>query len=200
MRLSRNGYKSLISLSVVALSLLSTACGDTGRDVEWALTGPRLQSVEAARIDGIDLVALQAELAVNQVAPGEQVAVHVLVANQGSLEAPASRIKYYLSMDAELGSDTYRNYDRVSGLSAGENGPEQANVRIPSDWAEGVSYILVVVDANDDALEVNETNNVVVLPLTVSSEPVVVEGDAPDLLVSATSLMRRRLRQVSVWP
>ncbi len=188
MWLYSNNHKSLFLNTISILSLMATACGEVPASAELSSVHAARQAVEASKVEGIDLLVAHAELAAEQVAPGERVAVSMLAGNQGSVDAPESRVKYYLSSDAELGSDTYRNYDRVVALAPGESGAESANVRIPADWPEGLAYLLVVVDANDDAAESDETNNMLALPLTISSEPIVVVGDAPDLVVSATSL------------
>lgn len=117
---------------------------------------------------GPDLTVHNASAALDRVYAGEVVAVDAEVANIGSAAAAASQLKYYLSLDPFVGpDDKYLNYDAVAALDEGALGFETANVRVPAGTSDGLYYVLFVADSKDALIELDESNNVVAVPLIV---------------------------------
>ena len=144
--------------------------------------------------DKADLVITGATLDADVVPSGEVVGASASVSNDGVIAAEPSRMKYYLSFDASYDAgDRYLNYDNVGALAAAASSPESANLRIPADVADGPLFILFVADATSDVDERYESNNVVVLPLTVgqaTAGPVDdPDADLPDLFVSDAAVV-----------
>lgn len=147
-----------------------------------ALLGTGFLVAAAAAATLGDLVIAEATSSASRALAGEQVAVSARVHNAGAVAVGPSRLKYYLSTDPGLdAADRYLNYDDVPALAASASNDETANVRVPAGTPDGLYYVLVVADFDGGVVELDETNNVFAIPITV--------GDAqPDLIVEAAAL------------
>ncbi len=135
--------------------------------------------------DAPDLTVEDVSLESFGVEAGEKISVHATVVNNGTVEANASRLKYYLSADATYdGGDKYLNYDKVDALAVGATSAESANLRIPAETADGSWYILFVADANIELVEQNESNNTHATLITVGE----LVGGVPDLRITESAL------------
>lgn len=164
--------KSKKNLLLVALPLLAILAGVAGAS------------------SGADLVVETGSATPTRALAGEQIAVTVRARNAGGLTAGASRLKYYFSSDALLdGSDSYLNYDDVPALAAGTANDETANVRVPAGTPDGSWFVLAIADYDGDVLELDETNNVFAIAITVGDAPL---AEGPDLVVEGAALSAAR--------
>jgi subtilase family serine protease len=146
-----------------------------------------------------DLVLVGATLDAPVVPAGEQVSASVTVRNDGVVDAPDSRLKYYLSTDSDYDDgDDYLNYDNTGALTVGASSAETANLRIPAGTADGDYYILFVADETREVTERYESNNVVALTVTVgepSTDPLDdPDAEAADLMVVSASVDTMAIR------
>ncbi|MEM1033713.1 MAG: CARDB domain-containing protein [Myxococcota bacterium] len=136
--------------------------------------------IDQPGLDASDLVVQSAWVDDPEVPAGERAALHVIIENRGAQASPPTRVKYYLSRDAQWdANDRYASYDNVVPLSVGATSQEDVMPLVPAISDHGSWFLLAVVDANDDATEQFESNNVHAVPITV-----VVDDpglDAPDL-------------------
>jgi uncharacterized membrane protein YgcG len=90
----------------------------------------------------------------------------------------------YISSDGQLDNQsvylgqTYAGYQTTLPLAAGGSYSNSINAYIPANYPDGPADIFIVTDYYNDQAETNETNNEVMLPITIGS---------PDLIVSAAS-------------
>ncbi len=158
---------------------------------EQVVALPFVVVVDDPEADLADLVPLLSALSAPVVAPGATVVVSTEITNAGTQPAVASRLKYYLSVDAFFDpADDYLNYDAVAALLPGEVSPESATLRVPAETAAGALFILVVADETAEVAERFETNNVVALALNVGEPelPGDIDGPAADLVAELVSL------------
>ena len=116
------------------------------------------------------------------VAPGERFTLAVTVSNDGGEDAPATRLRYYLSADTRISSsDTELGTDRLAALASGASSSELLRLTAPT--TTGTYYYGICVDAASG--ESDTTNN--------CSSSVQVEvakpspATAPDLTVGTVS-------------
>ena len=181
--------RNLSVFSVLFIGVQSLVGCGVSSSAEFSHDSQIHQAAIEASQAGVDLVAIDAEVAGGFAAPGSKVEVSVSIANQGVEPAEASQMRYYLSADSIYDdADQYLNYDKVSVLESTEASAETANVRIPADWPEGDAYILFVADAKSTVTEVDETNNTAAASLNIGFESPEAEGDGPDLMIQGVSL------------
>ena len=145
-----------------------------------------------------DLVLLDVKADALSAEAGNKIKVSCTVSNIGPEPAGASRVKYFLSTDANYsGDDKYLNYDNVGSLSPQGSSAESASVRIPTNFADGQYYVVIVADQTEAVDERIESNNVVALPITVGRvvekvEPGTIDDNVlrPDLIVTNVVLDR----------
>ncbi len=82
---------------------------------------------------------------------------------------PNVNIRYYLSTDCAVGSDSYLGNDYSTINANNPTETETATLTIPSGTTPGTYYILFVADATDVVSEVNENNNTACVQITVTS-------------------------------
>ncbi|MFC1859725.1 CARDB domain-containing protein, partial [Thermodesulfobacteriota bacterium] len=106
------------------------------------------------------------------------------VKNVGSDITPSyvySYDRFYLSDDAILdGSDDQLDYDWYShgtGLPVDDTYTKTETLWLPSDVTPGQKYILVVIDADENVDEEDETNNIAAIPITISDDNIWDTGD-----------------------
>jgi trimeric autotransporter adhesin len=134
-----------------------------------------------------DLVVSGASVSTSLVRAGQAVAVTALVDNVGPIAAPTVKLKYMLSTDTTLSADDKQlSYDQVDSLGAGLVSPEDANLNITSATDAGDYYLLFVADADAQATELDESNNILAVPLSVTKDD--PNGILPDLELSSIAL------------
>lgn len=130
-----------------------------------------------------DLVTQNQSVSPSSVQDGASTTASCIVANQGTTSANASNLKYYLSTNNTYeAGDQLLASDAVNSLAAGTNTAVSELVTIPSGTAPGTYYIIFYADADAQVAEVNETNNVGSIQLTITSS-----AGSPDLTVSSLS-------------
>ncbi len=148
-------------------------------------TGP----VDQPSLDAPDMVVQSAWVDDTEVRAGDRATLHVVVTNQGTQPSPQTRVKYYLSRDAQWDpTDRYASYDNVDPLNPGATSSEDVQPLIPETSAHGSWFLLAVVDANEDVTEPYESNNVHAVPITVVVDDPSL--DAPDLQATAAALSK----------
>jgi subtilase family serine protease/endonuclease/exonuclease/phosphatase family metal-dependent hydrolase len=119
--------------------------------------------------------------------PGDAVPVTAEVSNGGLVASPESRLVYMLSRDLVLdAADSQLSFDKVDVLAPGASSLEDAPVRLDPSTSGGAWYILLVVDPDQTQIELDETNNLGWLPLTVLTDD--PTANKPDLVATASSL------------
>ena len=117
---------------------------------------------------GIDLVIQQEQLYPPTTVAGNSVQLSCTVLNQGNTMAPSSTVGFYLSTNAVFdASDVLLITSTGYTLPAYQASARYTNPMIPTGTAPGSYYVLFVADPADAVAEVNETNNVRSLPLTI---------------------------------
>ena len=129
-----------------------------------------------------DLVAENVVLSAAAGLAGEQINAALDVRNIGPAPSTlTSRLKYYLSVDDVFDSaDKYLNYDAVNALEPQGTSSENANLRIPSDTADGSYFLIFVVDDTNVVDEQYETNNAWAVPFGVGAEAVAALTDGEE--------------------
>jgi len=118
---------------------------------------------------------------------GQAVDVTAVVVNEGVVAAPTVDMKYVLSTDTVYDeSDKQLSYDQIDSLGVGLSSAEDASLNISTATAAGDYYLLFVVDADDVATELDESNNIFAAPLTVTKDD--PNGILPDLVLSNIGL------------
>lgn len=118
-----------------------------------------------------DLRVTSPLLSSGQVAPGESLTVGATAVNQGTAGAGDVELFYFLSDDPVY--DGYFNeellsFDEATYLASGQSEALSDTITLPATTAPGSYTVFFVVDAGDDIVELDESNNMVSLPLTVS--------------------------------
>ena len=116
-----------------------------------------------------DLLLTQIGASPSTVPAGNNVGLSATISNQGAGSAASSAVGYYLSADRLLSAD-----DVLLGTSAGgslgvnldEN--RQLTTVVPITTTPGAYFMLFVADPQNVVSELNEGNNVVALPFTVT--------------------------------
>lgn len=103
------------------------------------------------------------------IAAGSTTLASCTVYNQGTAQAVASNLKYYLSTDnAYSTNDTYLATSTITSLEPGGSAPASATVTIPSSTGAGTYYIVFYADADALVTESDETNNTAGATITVT--------------------------------
>ena len=130
-----------------------------------------------------DLWVSGASLSTSLVRAGEAVDVTAVVENLGVVAAPTVNLEYMLSTDAVFSADDKQlSYDQVDSLGASLTSLEDASLNISTATAAGDYYLLFVADADEEAAELDESNNVMAVPLTVTKDD--PNGILPNLVLS----------------
>ncbi|WP_210521758.1 CARDB domain-containing protein [Hymenobacter terricola] len=122
---------------------------------------------------GVDLVIQQEQLYPSSTVAGNTVQLSCSVFNQGNIQANSSTAGFYLSTNQTLdAADVLLNTVTGGVLTANVGSSRYANPVIPTGTAPGNYYVLFVADPLNAVAEVNETNNVRSLPLTIMAATV----------------------------
>jgi len=159
------------------------ACADTGAVVlEGDELNNCLASASTVEVRVPDLVVTAVSATPAGVAPGGALTVSDTTLNQGVVDAPASKTRYYLSADSAISDDDklLSGSRSVPALAAGAASTGAATVSVPATTALGTYRVLACADGLHAVGEVDESNN------CMASVSVVVVG-RPDLLVTAVT-------------
>ncbi len=117
---------------------------------------------------GIDLVIQQEQLYPSSTVAGNSVQASCTILNQGNVTAASSAVGFYLSTNLTFdASDVLLSTTTGAALGAYQSNSRYVNPIIPAGTAPGSYYVLFVADPANAVAEVNETNNVRSLALTI---------------------------------
>ncbi|MCP4110434.1 MAG: hypothetical protein GY749_33760 [Desulfobacteraceae bacterium] len=132
---------------------------------------PVIYTAKEPEIPVPDLTVLNLTVNPTELKPGSATDVSCTVKNQGKASAGSTTLKYYLSDNPSYESgDTELNSYTVSNLAINETNEITKTLTIPSDTSAGTWYILFVADADNEADESNEDNNVAYNEITIISQ------------------------------
>ena len=116
-------------------------------------------SVVAAQLP--DLRVTQVRFSPDQVQPGDDLLVGVLVSNRGRISAPATSAHFYLSTVRRRSSDNVllTGSQQIPGLDHNEDLTGKLTVSVPRQTAAGRYFVVACVDDFKTILESNERNN-----------------------------------------
>lgn len=93
--------------------------------------------------------------------PGGVMNVTTSIRNEGTVDAGSFIVELYLSFDQELSDeDILLGMGLIPELPAGTQSDGKAPTPIPADIPSGLYYFGILVDAEDDVIESDESNNV----------------------------------------
>ena len=117
---------------------------------------------------GIDLVIQQEQLYSTNTVAGNPVQASCTILNQGNVTAASSTVGFYLSTNPTFdASDVLLSTTTGFSLGAYQYSSRYVNPIVPAGTAPGNYYMLFVADPANTVAEVNETNNVRSLALTI---------------------------------
>ena len=116
----------------------------------------------------IDLVPVNYVLQSDSVLKGEYFRVQTQVTNKGNLDLELSfELGFYLSMDTILDVLDYRfDYSNLNSLMAHDTSSVLYETHY-MDFDPGNYHVLIKTDDDDEVPELNENNNIAVLPFTI---------------------------------
>ena len=150
-------------------------------------TGERNENNNVAVSSPMTITLFRPELALSALsvpatgATGRPLAISNTVRNSGAAPATAFTVRFYLSNDDAL--DVLLGSRTIAGLAAGASSPAVTSLTIPANTPAPATYrVIAVVDADNQQVELDETNN------TSVSGPVDVSLYRPDLVVTSLTL------------
>ncbi|GAA4042386.1 hypothetical protein GCM10022409_30480 [Hymenobacter glaciei] len=147
---------------------------------------------------GIDLVIQQEQLYPSSTVAGNSVQVNCTVFNQGNVAASSSTAGFYLSTNTTFdANDVLLSTSTGYSLPAYQTSTRYANPTIPVGTAPGNYYVLFVADPANAVAEVNETNNVRSLALSIVAATVDLTNNS--VYLSATSVTAGGSTQASSY-
>ena len=136
---------------------------------------------------GPDLVIRSARIESPMITVGAGVRLHITITNQGTRPAPATRIRYYRSLDATItAEDTELRAANVGQIGAGKSTTTWA--LLPSPALTGVYYYGACID--EVASESNTSNNC----SSAFRVTVEVQGSGQQLLIPVGTIAAQYLR------
>ncbi|MFW6222409.1 MAG: CARDB domain-containing protein, partial [Bacteroidota bacterium] len=108
---------------------------------------------------------------------GDTIAIETAILNRGNLTISQSNIGLYFSSDEVLDENDIPLGDTlINNLEAGDTSKAfQITYIIPSDAVAGKTYyVLASADAKNDIVEVDETNNISAIKLTIGEAPSII--------------------------
>ena len=136
---------------------------------------------------GIDLVIQQEQLYPTSTVAGNTVQASCTILNQGNVMAASSTVGFYLSTNPTFdASDVLLSTTTGFSLAAYQSSSRYVNPVIPVGTAPGSYYVLYVADPANAVAEVNETNNVRSLALTIVAPTIDLTNNS--VYLSATSV------------
>ncbi len=136
--------------------------------------------------DSYDLIISDVTLSDATVTCGDIINVDLFGENIGDDPMDTPNVGYYFSTDCTFGDgdDIELATDDFGTVDPGEQDNESADVTIPSGFADGTYYIMLVADHTDDFDETNESNNITCVEIDYSCTP----GENYDLIISDVTL------------
>lgn len=99
---------------------------------------------------------------------GQSFYCSTILLNKGNVSASSSNVGFYLSTNSVFDvSDTYLGVATGTTLAANSQSYRSGTLNIPGSVAPGNYFLLIVSDYNNLVSELNESNNVTALPMTV---------------------------------
>jgi len=118
----------------------------------------------------VDLIIQTPSASPTSVVAGNSVSASCYIYNQGNSIASSSNVGYYLSTDAVWdAADVYLNNSTGSSLASATSAYKSISLTIPQATTPGSYYILYFADYSLAVTEINETNNVSSIAITVSA-------------------------------
>jgi subtilisin family serine protease len=109
--------------------------------------------------------------------PSAALTVTDAVSNQGNLGADATTLRFYLSTDALLDAgDAALGSRVVPALATGGTSSASTTLTIPASTSAGPYYLIARADADDEAVETDESNNAKAVPIQVRVDVTVTPG------------------------
>jgi hypothetical protein len=118
---------------------------------------------------GADLLPANVGVSPSTISPGASLNINITIANQGNAVAGSAIHEIRLSDDSAIdSSDTLLATLATSSLAPGSSTSFSFTVAIPANATPGQKFIGIVADAGNAVAELNEANNVVLVPITVA--------------------------------
>ena len=152
----------LIRMISMLLLIFFIACPLDGGEREWRnsvnIENTGIEKLNAA---GVDYACELVVISDSRIAPEDFMQISAKITNIGSVMAGTlSKIQYFLSDDPSYSADDWIiGYDIISQLKAGYYEQCTRFFQVPANLALGNYYVGVLVDADDDLTEGDETNN-----------------------------------------
>ncbi|MBU1719664.1 MAG: hypothetical protein KKA07_11395, partial [Bacteroidetes bacterium] len=125
---------------------------------------------------------------VHYILAGGSATASCTVYNNGNTLCPSGSVGFYLSIDAGFdGTDVFLNSGNFATLAVGTSAVASASITIPPGTLNAEYYLLYFADYADAIAEDDETNNVSVIPITVSNAGSDLAATTPTLGNSAAS-------------
>ena len=130
------------------------------------------ENIEAVEIQGTDLIISTVRVDASTIKLGGGVRLHITLTNQGTNAAPATKIRYYRSLDATISAeDTELRAVPVGGLGAGQSYTTWA--LLPSSFSLGVYYYGACLDAVESEFDTtNNCSDAVEIVMVLQSDPI----------------------------
>lgn len=96
----------------------------------------------------------------NYASTGSNLNIPYRIKNASGVAVGSSQARMYLSMDNTLSADDSLLADvTINNLQAYQTYDNTQSIQIPANFSGSVLYVILVADANNDIIEINENNN-----------------------------------------
>lgn len=155
-------YNTTYRWRVVAKN--GSSCTLNSSSGTWSFTNPPQPTV--------DLIAAITAITPGNVLPGGTITANYQITNQGTLSAPQSQVKVWLSNDSTLdGTDVLLGTQTALGLGPGMSYVGSVTATVPANTPPGVRYVIAQADSANQIAESNENNNTGFNAFQVDSPP-----------------------------
>lgn len=125
-------------------------------------------TLKVSGIDGADVAVRDLVAELTSLDRGEDVRVTFVVENQCTLEAAASEVTAWLSLDDRVdGGDLSLWSTLMAPLASGAQVGFGPKLNVPYSTAPGLYHLIVEADAGDVIAEANETDNALSVPMEI---------------------------------
>lgn len=138
---------------------------------------------QSVRVTDDSLVTGQADLIIDSLSIfstaviGNKLNLNYRIINQGTEISDLSSISFFISKDPNLDStDTLLGSKEIAFLNSGATHDNSSSFRVDSFLSVVEYYIIAQVDANNNVLESDETNNFLAQSLTLAQADLVIES------------------------
>ncbi len=172
-----SGSTTFILPAGIAGTYYVIAKADADNSVAETNEGNNITASKAIQI-GADLIVWM-DVPGSVVIAGSTIVIPDWTRNDNSAPAGASTTKFFLSTDTSLDAgDILVGSRSVPALPPSTTNSGSTSITIPTDWADGIYYIIARADADNAVVEFNENNNTAVGTIRISKE-----WRGPDLIV-----------------